>query len=92
MSATNLIGMIDATLVYFQSLGDWHKDPAGVEAVRAVRDRMVEDLESFAEKPTTEEIRDLCRQWRGSRIEISGDATYPPDMFIESVCQAIELS
>lgn len=92
MSAANLVGMIDATLIYFRSLGDWHKDPAGVEAVREVRDRMVRDLESFSKGPSKPELTELCCAWRAMRIETDGEASYAPDMFIESVCQVIEIS
>lgn len=92
MAASMLIGLVDATFNYFQSLGDWHKDPVGLEAVRVMRDRMVVDLESLSDQPTSAELAELCRQWRGMRIEIDGEATYPPDMFIESVCQIIEIS
>jgi hypothetical protein len=92
MPAANLVQMIDATLTYFGSLGNWYKDPAGVEAVREVRDRMVRDLESFHEGPSKPELAELCRQWRALRIEASGEPTYPTDMFIESVCQVIEIS
>jgi hypothetical protein len=92
MSAAAIINMIDATFAYFQSLGAWHRDPAGVEAVREVRDRMVRDLESFGEGPSRAELAELCRDWRASRIEVGGEASYPPDMFIESVCQVIEIS
>lgn len=84
--------MVDATFDYFKSLGTWHQDPAGVEAVRHVRDRMVRDLEAFNGKPSPAELRALCRDWRSLRVEIAGEATYPPDMFIESVCQVIEIS
>jgi hypothetical protein len=92
MAVENLVGMIDATFTYFQSLGDWHKDPAGVDAVREVRDRMVRDLESFSQRPSKSELAELCREWRAMRIEIDSEASYPPDMFIESVCQVIEIS
>ncbi len=92
MSAENLIGMVEATFVYMQSLGDWYKDPAGVDAIREVKDRMVRDLESFSDNPTKTDLTELCREWRASRIEIEGDASYPPDIFIESVCEMIKIS
>lgn len=92
MAVTHLIGLIDATFEYFKSLGSWHKDPSGVEAVRAVRDRMVRDLEAFNGAPSSAELTELCQQWRALRIEATGEATYPPDLFIESVCQVIEIS
>jgi len=92
MKTESLVKMIDATVLYFGSLGNWHKDPAGVEAVREVRDRMVRDLEMFSDDLSTSELAELCREWRASRIEPTGEASYPPDMFIESVCQVIELS
>lgn len=92
MAGTDLIGLIDVTFGYFTSLGAWHKDPAGVEAVRETRDRMVHDLEAFDSEPSKAELAELCREWRGLRIEIGGEASYPPDMFIESVCQVIEIS
>lgn len=38
MASTGLVGLVDVTFDYFQSLGAWHKDPAGVEAVREVRE------------------------------------------------------
>jgi hypothetical protein len=92
MAASGFIGLVDVTFDYFRSLGAWHKDPTGVEAVRLVRDRMVRDLEVFDGKPSKSDLAELCREWRGLRIEITGEATYPPDMFIESVCQVIEIS
>ncbi len=92
MTAEGLIGMIDTTFEYFGSLGDWHQDPAGVDAVREVRDRMVRDLDTFSEEPSKSEVAELCQEWRALRIELTGEATYPPDMFIESVCQMIEIS
>lgn len=91
-AATHLIGLVDVTFDYFTSLGSWHKDPAGVEAVREVRDRMARDLEAFDRTPSTAELADLCREWRGLRIEVAGPASYPPDLFIESVCEVIEIS
>lgn len=92
-AADGLIGMVDATFVYFKSLaGSWYKDPASVEAVRQIRDRMVHDLNAFDSKPSKEELAELCREWRSLRIEFSGDATYAPDMFIESVCEVIAIS
>jgi len=92
MSAAKLVGMIDATFTYFQSLGKWHKDPAGIEAVREVRDRMVRDLESFSQGPSKPELAELCREWRATRIEAGGKSSYPTDLFIDSVCQVIEIS
>jgi len=92
MSAEGLIGLVDVTFDYFKSLGAWHQDPAGLEAVRQIRDRMVRDLEAFDGKPSKAELAELCREWRGLRLEIDGAATYPPDMFIESVCEVIEIS
>lgn len=92
MTAEGLIGLIDTTYEYFGALGNWHQDPAGIDAVREIRDRMVRDLEVFDSKPTKSEVAELIREWRALRIEITGEATYPPDMFIESVCQAIEIS
>lgn len=92
MAATGLIGLVDVTFDYFKSLGAWHQDPEGIEAVRQIRDRMIQDLEAFDRKPSAEELADLCREWRGLRIEFGETATYPPDMFIESVCQVIEIS
>lgn len=92
MKAVGLIGLIDTTFAYFGSLGAWHQDTAGVDAVREVRDHMVRDLEAFDGEPSKDEVAELCREWRGLRIEIAGEATYPPDMFIESVCQVIEIS
>lgn len=92
MAASGMTGMVDATFVYFTSLGERHKDPAGIEAVRQVKDRMVRDLETLGGNPSKSELADLCRDWRGLRIETTGKATYPTDMFIESVCQVIELS
>lgn len=92
MAATNLIGLIDVTFDYFKSLGSWHKDPTGVGAVREVRDRMVRDLEAPGGTPSPAELTELCREWRGLRVEVAGEATYPPDLFIESVCQVIEIS
>lgn len=92
MATAGLIGLVDATFDYFKSLGQWHQDPTGVEAVRQVRDRMVRDLEAFNTEPSKSELAELCREWRSLRIERTGEATYPPDMFIESVCQVIEIS
>lgn len=92
MATEDLIGLIDTTYEYFGALGDWHQDPAGVDAVREVRDRMVRDLEMFEGEPSKSEVAELCREWRALRIELTGEATYPPDMFIESVCQVIEIS
>jgi hypothetical protein len=92
MAATGLIGMVDATFDYFKSLGAWHQDPDGVGAVRQIRDRMVLDLEGFDSNPSKSELAELCRAWRGLRIGIVGEATLPPDMFIESVCEVIEIS
>ena len=84
--------MIDATVTYFTSLTSWYKDPASLQAVRDVRDRMARDLESFSGDPSQSELMELCQQWRAQRIELDGPATYAPDMFIESVCQVIEIS
>jgi hypothetical protein len=92
MPAEQFVKMIDATFSYFGSLGKWHQDPAGVDAVRQVRDRMVRDLADFAGEPSPVELAELCREWRAQRIEVEGSPRYPPDMFIESVCQFIELS
>lgn len=92
MSPLNLIGMIDATFAYFQSLGSWQKDAVGVTSVREVRSRMVKDLETFSGTPSKSDLQELCRQWRALRIESNGPPSYPPDMFIESVCQVIEIS
>lgn len=92
MAASGTIGLVDATYDYFKSLGAWHKDPAGVDAVRQIRDRMVRDLEALDSKPPRAKLAELCKEWRALRIERTGKATYPPDMFIESVCQAIEIS
>ena len=92
MDRAGLVKLVDVTFDHFKSLGAWHKDPAGVEAVREVRDRMVRDPEAFAGKPSKAELAELCRDWRDLRIEPAGAATYPPDMFIESVCQVIEIS
>jgi len=92
MKVDPLIGMIDATFQYFGALGDWHQDPDGVDAVRQIRDRMVTDLEAFSAGPSRDEVAELCKEWRALRIEPTGEASYPPDMFIESVCQVIEIS
>ena len=92
MEVDRLIGMIDATFDYFGSLGDWYEDPAGVEAVCQVRDRMVRDLGILNDEASKDEVAELCREWRASRIEPTEDATYPPDKFSESVCQAIDIS
>lgn len=90
--AESHIQMIEATFTYFGTLGDWHKDPDGVEVVREVRDRMVQDLKGFTAEPSRQELQELCGQWRAQRIEPEGEASYPPDMFIKSVCQVIEMS
>ena len=92
MRVDYLTGFIDDTFKYFQALGDWHKDPAGVQAVRQVRDRMVHDLEAFNTEPTKADVKELCREWRAMRIQPTGEASYPPDMFIESVVQILEIS
>jgi hypothetical protein len=92
VAADRLTKMIDATYNYFGSLGNFYQDPAGLAAVREVRDRMVNDLTMFARDPSRPELADLCAQWRATRVESDGPASYPPDMFIESVCQVIELS
>ncbi len=92
MPVEHYIQMIEATFTYFDSLGDWHKDPDGVEAVREMKDKMIEDLKAFAAQPSKTDLQELCRQWRSQRIEPEGEASYPPDMFIESVCQVIEIS
>jgi hypothetical protein len=53
---------------------------------------MVRDLQELPGDAEKGELASLCRQWRSLRIEALGEATYPPDMFIESVCQVIELA
>lgn len=92
MNHANMIGMIESTYTYFQALGNWHQDPAGLEAVQEIRDRMIQDLQSLDDSLDQSELKELCRQWRASRIEFDGDASYPPDMFIESVCKVVEIS
>lgn len=92
MPAESHIQMIEATFKYFGAMGDWHKDPAGVDAVREVKEKMIQNLQSFSNEPTKAEMQELCREWRAQRIELEGEASYPPDMFIESVCQVIEIS
>jgi hypothetical protein len=91
MAADVFVQMVDATFVYFTSLGNWHEDPAGVEAIRNVRDRMVHDLDALSGEPTDAQQAELCRRWRAQRIAREGAPIWPPDMFIESVCQAIDL-
>jgi hypothetical protein len=91
MTTARIIKMIEATFTYYQSIGNFRQDPAGIEAVRQVRDQMVGDLEAFSGDPSRFELVELCREWRTQRIEREGPASYPPDMFIESVCEAIEL-
>jgi hypothetical protein len=92
VAAERFVQMIEASFSYFASLGKWHQDPAGVDAVQMIRDRMVRDLKGLLGEPSPTELAKLCREWRGLRIEVEGPASYPPDMFIESVCQVIELS
>ena len=93
MTKDGLIGLIDATFGYYRALGEsWHKDPAGVEAIREVRDGMVVDAEAFGSDPTREELAELCREWRAGRIELGGRPSYPPDLFIEAVCRTVEVS
>lgn len=92
MPAETLIQMIEATFKYFGALGNWHKDPDGVQAVSDVKDKIIQDLEAFSAEPTKSDLQELCREWRAQRIELEGETTYPPDMFIESVCQVIEIS
>lgn len=92
MPADSLNQMIEATFQYFGVMGDWHKDPEGVQAVREMKESMIQDLEVFSEAPTKSDLQELCREWRSRRIELEGEASYPPDMFIESVCQVIEIS
>lgn len=91
MSSGRLAGMVEASYAYFQSLGAG-QDPAGVEAVRRVRDRMIGDLEACGPTPSPAGLAKLCREWRGLRIDPVGAAAYLPDMFVESVCEVIELS
>ncbi|QDT25037.1 hypothetical protein [Gimesia panareensis] len=92
MTVDALIGMIDVTFDYFGALGDWHQDPEGLEAVRQIKEQMLQDLQEFEREPSDYELIELCRDWRALRMEPEGEATYPPDMFIESVCQVIEVS
>ncbi len=92
MNAATLKIMINATYDYFVKLGDWHKDEAGVEAVMKVKDQMVADVEAIDGKAGKDELEECCRRWRAMRIEFGEEAVYPPDMFIESVCQVIEIS
>jgi hypothetical protein len=92
MAAERLIKMIDSTFNYFEMLGKQKQDPASVEAVRKVRDQMVSDLTTLAGEPSSDELNELCRSWRSQRIAFEGPPVYAPDMFIESVCQVIELS
>ena len=66
MRVDYLTGFIDDTFKYFQALGDWHKDPAGVQAVQQVRDRMVHDLEAFNTEPTKADVKELCRDERAA--------------------------
>jgi hypothetical protein len=91
MAAEGIVKMIEATFAYFTSIGNFRQDPIGVNAVRQVRDRMVSDLGAFTAKPTPIELAELCREWRAQRIDTEGPPSYPPDLFIESVCEAIEL-
>ena len=92
MAAERFVRVVEATFRYFGSLGKWHLDPAGVDAVREIRDLMVRDLSSLPGEPNASELAALCRKWREHRIEPDGAATLPPDLFIESVCEAIELA
>jgi len=92
MAAEHYVMMIDATFAYFGPLTKRYQDPASLDAVQQVRTQMVNDLASFPGKPSPAELAELCRRWRARRIEAEGPATYAPDMFIESVCQVIELS
>jgi len=92
MAPDRLLKMIDATFTYFASLAKFYQDPPGLDAVREVRDQMARDLAKFTEEPSRAELVELCRQWRAQRIEIGREASYPPDEFIESVCQVFELS
>lgn len=92
MAAERFIKMIDGTFSYFEMLAKQKQDPASVEAVHKVRDEMVSDLTSLDGEPSSGELAELCRRWRAQRIEIAGPPVYAPDMFIESVCQIIELA
>jgi len=92
MPPSTLVGIIEATFDYFIALGKWRQDPEGGEAVRRVKDGMIEDLGSFDQGLTHSEVDDLCRTWRSQRIEFTEEAAYPPDMFIESVCEAVAIT
>ncbi len=92
MESQRLIQMINGTFTYFTSLASWHDDPAGLQAIRDVRDQMTRELKALGNDVTRDQLTDFCRRSRSQRIDVDGPATYPPDMFIESVCQVIELS
>jgi len=84
--------MVNDTFAYYETLGDFYQDSIGTQAVRNVRDRIVGDLGRCSTEPSTAELKALCRHRRKLRIEPEGKASFPPDMFIESICQVIELS
>lgn len=92
MAAERFVKMIDGTFSYFEMLAKQKQDPASVDAVRKVRDQMLSDLTAFDREPSSDELGELCRSWRTQRIEFNGPPVYAPDMFIESVCQVIELA
>ena len=92
MNTITLIGIVEATFKYFIALGKWHQDPEGVEAVRRVKEDIVADLKALPASPSRQELDELFCHWRSRRIDFSGEATYPPDMFIESVCEALAIT
>jgi hypothetical protein len=100
MDVDKLVRAIDNNFAFFEKVGRGQNDPAGVDAVRKVRDQMVRDLEVFSEAPSKDEVLEFCRKWRMLRVEPTGRPgwnwarfdQYPPDFFIECVVPTIEAS
>lgn len=90
--ASSVVKMIASTFEYFETLAKTHDDAPALGAVREVRDRMVREVGALSASPTSTEMRELCRRWRSQRRQPAGPASLPPDLFIESVCQALEVS
>jgi hypothetical protein len=87
-----LIGLVNTTFEYFRSLAAYYQDAEAIDSIREVRDRMIWELSLLPDVPAASEVFSLCSRWRARRIELDGPPEYPPDMFIESLCEAIELA
>jgi hypothetical protein len=91
MATKGIVDLIEITFREFQSLAKWHQDPAGLEAVQKVRDEMLKELTAFDAQPTRSQVAEFCQSWRQRRLQPEGPASYPPDFFMETVCQLLEM-